>query len=197
MTRLILASGSAIRAKILTDIGLDFEIVKPDVDEDVIKNACAAEGLSLNETVLRLSDAKALAAHAPDDAIVIGSDQILEHHGRAFDKPRDLEEARGRLTLLQNDVHALINGVSVVKAGAVIYRNVEISKLFMRRLKDDEITAYLADAGEVILSSVGGYQIERFGARLFDRVEGDHYAILGLALFPLLAFLRDADLLDY
>lgn len=195
--KLILASGSAIRANILTGAGVDFDIIKPDVDEDVIKKACVEEGLGLETTAAKLADAKALVVDAPSGAYVLGSDQIMEHQGKAYDKPKDLSEAADRLELLQGGVHTLINAVTIVKGGAVVYQNLDRPRLHMRSMTRAEIDAYIDEAGPAILSSVGAYQVERLGSRLFDRIEGDYFAVLGLSLFPVLNFLRDAGLVDY
>ena len=187
---LILASGSAIRRAILSSAGLSYEIIRPDVDEAVVKASGLARGDSLQTIAADLADAKALAIDAPADALVIGSDQILEFKGEGFDKPASMSEARARLLRLQGETHALINSVSVARRGAVVWRNLDIARLSMRPMAETEIDAYLARAGEDILSSVGAYQVEKLGARLFDRIEGDYFTVLGLSLFPLLSFLR-------
>ena len=188
---IVLASGSAIRADILRGAGLPFSIAKPDVDEDVIKKEAAAEGLGLEETAMRLAEAKCLAGgHAPK-ALVIGSDQILEFRGAAYDKPRTMDEARARLLDMRGAPHTLINAVAVARNGAVVWRHLDRPQLFMRTFDADEIDAYLAASGADILHSVGAYQVEKLGARLFERIEGDYYAVLGLSLYPLLGFLRE------
>ena len=197
MQRLILASGSAIRAKILTDVGIDFDIIKPDVDEAIIKTRCTEDGLDLEKIATELADAKALAVDAPANALVLGSDQIMEHRGVAYDKPRDLAEAADRLEILQGDVHTLINAVTIVQNGKVIFRNIDRPHLYMRSLTKDEINLYIDEAGPTILSSVGAYQVERLGARLFEKIEGDYFAVLGLSLFPVLKFLRETDVVEF
>ncbi|MCA8896541.1 MAG: Maf family protein, partial [Amphiplicatus sp.] len=123
---LVLASGSAIRAAILKGAGLDFRVQKPAVDEDEIKREMAGE--DLEEIAMALAVRKALAVRAPG-ALVIGSDQIMEFEGRAFDKPKSMEEARDRLLDMQGKAHTLINAVAVAKDGAVIYRRLDRPKL--------------------------------------------------------------------
>ncbi len=185
---LILASGSAIRRRILAAAGLQFEIRSPGVDETSIKTERAGEPL---ETIaMALAEAKACALSAPQNALVIGSDQILECDGEGFDKPRDMDEAAGRLRHLQGREHTLINAVAIVRDGQIIYRHIDRPRLVMRVLSEAEIAAYLAAAGPEILSSVGAYQVEALGSRLFERIEGDYFAVLGLSLFPVLSFLR-------
>ncbi len=191
----ILASGSAIRARLLEGAGVPFRTVKPDVDETAIKRANA--GLDLEALAMRLAEAKALAADAPAEALVIGSDQILEFEGRAFDKPASMAEARARFLDMAGAPHTLINAVAVARGGEIVFRHLDRPKLFMRALGEADIDRYLETAGPSILASVGAYQAEGFGARLFDRIEGDYFAVLGLSLFPLLAFLRREGALDF
>jgi septum formation protein len=191
MPDLVLASGSAIRAKILRAAGIPFTIVKPDIDESAIKLALTGGGAGLEEVAIRLAEAKALAVPAPPEKLVLGSDQILEHRGRLFDKPRDRREAHARLLELQGDVHSLINAVAVAHEGRIVFRHLDRPRLYMRPMTGPEIERYLDTAGGEVLASVGAYQIEALGARLFERIEGDHFAVLGLSLFPVLAFLRE------
>jgi len=187
--KIVLASASAIRARILSSAGIAFETQKPAVDETALKRACAKDGLSLEDTAMALARAKALSVKA-GDACVIGADQILEFEGRGHDKPRSMDEARARLLELQGRAHALINAVAVARAGEIVWRRMDRATLFMRTLSGAEIDAYLSAAGENILTSVGAYQIEKLGSRLFERIEGEHFAVLGLNLFPLLEALR-------
>ncbi len=188
--RIILASGSAIRRDILTGAGVPFEVMKPDVDEDVIKRAGKAEGLELEALAMALAEAKCMDIAAKTDAIVIGSDQIMEFEGRAYDKPASMAEARARLLETQGAAHTLINAVAVARGGQIIWRNLDRPKLVMRKLTSAEVDDYLATAEPDIIHSVGAYQIEKLGSRLFERIEGDQFAVLGLSLFPLLELLR-------
>lgn len=193
----ILASGSEIRAEILRGAGVDFTIIRPDVDEDAIKRDCAARGLTLRETAARLADEKCLAVARETPEIVIGSDQIMAFKGAAFDKPKDMGEARARLLAMRGAAHSLINAVSVAQAGEIVWRRLEEPQLYLRNFSEAELDRYLQEAGPEILKSVGAYQIEKLGSRLFDRIEGDHYAVLGLALYPLLASLRALGAIAY
>lgn len=195
--RLVLASGSAIRARILDAAGVDFDIAAPDVDEGAIKRAALDEGLSLRATAQRLADAKALAIAADVGAIILGCDQMMAFEGRGLDKPRSIAEARARLALLQGRRHSLINAVSIARGGAVVFRHIEEPMLFMRTMTADEIDAYLDACSEDILASVGAYQVEALGTRLFERIEGDYFAVLGLSLFPVLGYLRREGMLAF
>lgn len=188
--KIILASGSAIRAQILNGAQVPFDVMKPNVDEDAIKQQSRADGLDLEATAMSLAEAKCLAVSPPPDDIVIGSDQILEFEDQPFDKPKSMEEARVRLLHMAGCAHTLINAVAVARNSEIMWRHIDRPKLYMREISEAELDAYLEAAGPDILSSVGAYQVERLGARLFDRIEGDHYAVLGLSLYPLLRFLR-------
>lgn len=188
--RIILASGSAIRAQILRNAGVPFDAIKPNVDEEVIKRQCMKEGVTLEEMAMKLAEAKCLAVARGENGLVIGSDQILEFEGRPFDKPANMDDARARLMEMQGATHSLINAVVVAREGDVIWRGLDRPRLTMREMNAEEIGAYLGAAGPDILSSVGAYQVENFGARLFDKIEGDYFAVLGLSLFPLLDILR-------
>jgi septum formation protein len=194
---IILASGSAIRAEILANAGVPFRIVRPDIDEDAFKRAALAQGADLEAVAQGLADAKALGVDAPPDAAIIGSDQIMEFEGRLFDKPKTRAEARARLLAVSGRPHTLINAVAVARGGEIVFRSLERPVLHVRALTERELDAYFAEAGEDILASVGAYQVERLGARLFDRIEGDYFAVLGLSLYPLLGFLRREGYLSY
>lgn len=188
MSTIILASGSAIRAHILENAGVAFEVIRPDADEDAIKDQARNEGLDHEQTATRLAEEKALSVDSK--GWIIGSDQILEFQGKAYDKPKDMAEARQRLKEMQGASHTLINAVVVANAGEIIWRHIDRPVLTIRAMNDPEIDDYLATAGEDILSSVGAYQVEKLGSRLFENIDGDHFAVLGLSLFPLLGFLR-------
>lgn len=190
MAELVLASGSAIRAKILSAAGVGHTIAKPQVDEDAIKREMLAKSAGLEDIAMRLAEAKALAIAAPGK-FVLGSDQILEYRGRLFDKPKDRREAHARLLELQGDAHSLINAVAIARDGHIVFRHLDRPRLFMRPMTGAEIERYLETAGDGVLASVGAYQVEALGAHLFEKIEGDYFAVLGLSLFPVLGFLRE------
>ena len=193
---IILASGSAIRADILRAAGVAFDIVRHDVDEDAIKIEARAKGLRLHAMALGLAEAKALSVDAPG-AVVIGADQIMAADGEGFDKPKTMEEAAARLSALQGKPHNLVNAIAVARDGEIVFRNIDEPVLHLRSMTNGEIRRYLAEAGEGVLASVGAYQVEALGARLFERIEGDYFAVLGLSLFPLLGYLRAQGALDF
>ncbi len=186
---LILASGSATRHALLTAAGLSFTVQVPRLDEQAIKRSAQEDGADAGEAALLLAETKARRARMPG-ALVIGIDQILVHDGRWFDKPADLSEARSHLQSLRGGTHELATAVACLRGGVRVWHHVARPVLTMRAFSDDFLDAYLAAEGDVCLASVGAYRLEGLGVHLFDRVQGEHAAILGLPLLPLLGFLR-------
>lgn len=195
MTRLILASGSRVRATLLRQAGLEFEILPADVDESVTKRAMTgAEPMRIAEALASL---KALeVSWRRPGPLVIGADQILVCDGVLFDKPTTMNEACGHLRRLRGRTHHLCTAAVVVRGGEVLWRHSERPELVMRPFSDGFIEDYLTAVGEDALLSVGAYQLEGRGAQLFERVSGDFFSILGLPLLPLLAFLRHRELIE-
>ncbi|MDN7352261.1 Maf family protein [Acetobacter senegalensis] len=187
---LVLASGSAIRRIVLANAGLAFSVMPSSVDETELKEVGQREGWSPATVALRLAEAKALAVDVPD-AFIIGADQMLSCNGVLFDKPKDRQAARHHLCSLRGQTHILHTAVVVCRNGAVLWQLVSEPRLTMRLFSDAFLEAYLAEEGEHCLASVGAYRIEGPGAHLFERIEGDHTAILGLPLLPLLSALRE------
>jgi septum formation protein len=91
----------------------------------------------------------------------------------------------------------LINAVAIARSGRIVFRSIDEPRLFMRAMSAVEIELYLAAAGEGVLSSVGAYQVENLGSRLFDRIEGDYFAVLGLSLHKVLRYLRETGLIEF
>jgi septum formation protein len=194
MTRLILASGSESRRQILSAAGVPFEVERPLVDEAAIK-ARLADG-DPKDIAAALAGAKAaeVSARHPD-ALVLGADQMLVCDGRAFDKAETLDAAQDVLHALNGRKHELVTSVVLMRGGSVLWSNIETSHLWMRRISDAFLDAYLVDEGKDILSSVGCYHVEGLGAQLFEHIEGDQFSIRGLPLIPLLAALRRFEVL--
>jgi septum formation protein len=191
MSELVLASGSAIRADLLRRAGVDFAVETAAVDEAAIKQSFHAERLPAADCAVALAEAKASrVSRRHPGALVIGADQMLVCDGAWYDKPRDRAAARDELRSLRGKRHELVGAVCVVRDGERLWHVVERSVLTMRRFSDSFLDAYLDAAGNTVLASVGAYQLEGLGVQLFERVEGDFFAILGLPLLPLLAFLR-------
>lgn len=189
---LVLASASAARRAVLEAAGLRFAAEAAAVDEAAIKESARAEGLPAEEAAMLLSDAKArrIAARRPE-ALVIGADQMLVCDGRWFDKPPDLDAARAQLLALRGRPHVLVTAMVAWRDGARVWQHLARPRLVMRAFSEAFLDAYLAAEGERVLGSVGAYRLEGPGVQLFSSVEGEHSAILGLPLIPLLGFLRD------
>lgn len=197
---IVLASASASRTALLRAAGLRFEAVAAAVDEESIKLSCQAEGIPPGEAAMMLAEAKArrvadrLARQGAPDVLVIGGDQLLTCHTeegeRWFDKPRDLGEVRSHLETLRNREHRLHTAVLCWRNGVRIWQHLAVSRLTMRDFSDAFLDAYLAEEGAQAMASVGAYRLEGPGIQLFRKVEGEHSAILGLPLLPLLDFLR-------
>ena len=192
----ILASASRVRADMLAAAGVPFTVDTAGVDEDAVKQSLKAAGANAEEVAMSLAELKAVRVSARHtDALVIGADQMLDCAGRWFDKPADLAHARAHLQALRGKAHELITAACVARNGSGIWRQVERARLHMRAFSDACLDAYLAAAGDDVLDSVGAYRIEGLGVQLFARIEGSHFAIMGLPLLGLLAFLREHEVL--
>jgi septum formation protein len=189
---LVLASASASRAAILRGAGVAFEIVGAGVDETPIKAKLLAAGAAPRVIAEQLAAEKSRqASRLRPEALVIGADQTLELDGVLVDKAANVSEARARLTALRGRTHQLHAAVCAAEDGEVVWRQVESPALSARNFSDAFLDGYLARAGESVLASVGCYFLEGEGAQLFERIEGDYFAVLGLPLLPVLAMLRD------
>lgn len=189
-TSVILASGSAIRAQILTDAGIDFTVITKAVDEGAIKEAMLAEGSRLRDIADALAEAKAMRVSRNEAGFVIGADQIMVMDKTLFDKPKDMAEARERLLFMRGKTHQLLGAVVVCDGGQAVWRHMAKTTLKVREFSEDFLDDYLEAEGEAVLKSVGAYRFEGRGAQLFSHVDGDFFSILGLSLLPLLDFLR-------
>lgn len=187
--RLVLASGSVTRRTLLEAASVMVQVRPVAVDEAAVKRSAQAAGLEPGAAALKLAEAKAQGVDEPD-AIIIGADQILTCEGRWFDKPADPAEARQHIEALSGRVHLLHTAVVCRFGGDVVWRHVATPRLTMRALSPGFIDAYVAQEGEALLSSVGAYRLEAGGIHLFDAIEGEHAAILGLPMLELLGFLR-------
>lgn len=189
--RLVLASASAARRAVLEAAALRFEALPSAVDEAAIKQAAQAEGIAAADAAIMLAEAKAeRIARRDPEALVIGCDQLLICEGRWFDKPPDSAAARVQLQALRGRRHELVTAVVCHRQGARIWQHVATPRLVMRDFSDAFLDAYLEEEGERVTGSVGAYRLEGPGVHLFASVQGEHAAILGIPLLPLLGFLR-------
>jgi septum formation protein len=192
---LILASQSRARQMLLANAGISFEAVPADIDErSVQKNS----GLSApGEIAGLLAREKACFVSSKNPGrYVIGADQTLALGSRLFSKPAGRAQAADQLRLLAGGTHELHSAVAVARDGKIVFSDVSVARMTMRRLDERAIEAYLDQAGQAVTTSVGAYQLEGLGVHLFERIEGDHFTILGLPLLPLLAFMRGEGLLN-
>ena len=193
-TPLILASQSRARQALLTDAGIGFEAVTAEIDERAVQQASGLSAPGAIASLLAREKALLVSARQPGQ-FVIGADQTLALGARLFSKPAGRARAAEQLRALAGQRHELHSAVAVARDGKILFEAVAIAGMTMRRLGEAEIDAYLDEAGDAVASSVGAYQLEGLGVHLFERIEGDHFTILGLPLLPLLAFLRSERLL--
>lgn len=191
---LILASASKARADMLAAAGLRFETATARVDEEEAKMRLLSNGAAPRDIAAGLAMLKAGSLGAPGGALVIGADQVLEtDSGEMLSKPRSRGEALEHLRLLSGRRHLLHSAAAAAVDGLCVWSGMESAEMTMRPLSEAFLGAYLEREFDAVRWSVGGYRIEGEGVQLFDRIEGSHFAILGLPLLPLLAFLRDRD----
>jgi septum formation protein len=189
--KLVLASASTARAGLLRAAGLVFEVHPAPVDEAEVKRGVRAEGASADGAALRLAELKAseIAGREPE-ALVIGCDQLLVCDDRWFDKPGDLAEARAHLLALRGRSHVLVTAVVCQQGTRRLWHHIARPRLTMRAFSEAFLADYLALEGDSVTTTVGGYRLEGPGVHLFEAIDGEHAAILGLPLLALLAFLR-------
>jgi septum formation protein len=189
--RLILASSSKVRARLLSNAGVPFDILPAHVDEEEIKRALLQESAPAAQVAEVLAELKARrVSKAHPDALVLGADQVLECEGRLFDKPKNLDEVRSHLNFLSTKSHRLATATVLAQNGQSVWRHMASPSLTMRPLSEAFITSYTERNGEDLLHSVGAYFLEEEGAQLFSKIEGDYFSILGLPLLPVLDVLR-------
>ncbi|WIW50036.1 Maf family nucleotide pyrophosphatase [Bradyrhizobium sp. 62B] len=186
---LILASQSSARKMLLANAGLEFRAVTADIDERGIQGASQLSNPREIALLLAREKAKAVCARYPG-SYVIGADQTLALGNRLFNKPAGRPQALAQLRELAGNSHELNSAVAVAHDGKIVFEDVSIARMTMREMTEGELSAYLDVAGDAVTTSVGAYQLEGLGIHLFERIEGDHFTILGLPLLPLLAFLR-------
>ncbi len=194
--RLILASASTSRARMLKDAGVAFTINPAQVDEDAVKESLLGEGVDVAGVADALAELKALRVSASvPDALVLGADQVLSFEGELISKVADMAAAKTLLLRLSGKRHELISAAVLARNGAALWRHTGRVRLAMRPLSAAFLDNYLAREGNDLLKGVGCYRLEGLGAQLFERVEGDYFSVLGLPLLPLLAQLRELGVL--
>lgn len=190
---LLLASASPFRRKLLEAAGLSFRVVPASIDEPALKQSLAVKKPKVRPAAvaeaLATAKAEAVSARFPE-ALVIGADQVLALQDELFDKPGDLAAARIQLEALRGKTHQLFTAAALAQGTQVVRVWVDSATLTMRPFSREFLDRYLASSGIGLCQIVGGYEIEGPGIQLFERVEGDHFSIVGLPLVALLTELR-------
>ena len=195
--RIVLASGSQFRKAMLEAAGVDIDVVPAKIDERTVEKTLEGTGASPEDVAQVLAEAKALdVSERQPGRLVLGCDQTLSLDDELFHKPRDMEDARRHLLKLSGRTHQLNSAAVLARNGEALWRDVGIARLTMRKLEPGFIGRHLARVGPMALNSVGAYQIEGEGIQLFDKVEGDHFTIVGLPLLAVLKELRAMGAID-
>lgn len=189
--QIILASGSNIRAKLLQQSGVRFEVKAAQVDEEMLKASMLSEHALARDIADKLAEVKALKiSNKIPDAFVLGCDQLLFFNGEVFSKPKNKDELRHQLLRLKNSSHELFSAAVICQNSQPLWRFIGKAKLTMRDFSETYLDKYIEQNWKSVENCVGGYKIEGKGIRLFQQIEGDYFSILGMPLLEIVNYLN-------
>ncbi|MFY9209794.1 MAG: nucleoside triphosphate pyrophosphatase [Aestuariivita sp.] len=186
---MLLASGSEIRAQMLRNAGVVFDVQVARVDEDAIKASLLADGAPPRDIADALAEAKARKISDKTGAMVLGCDQVLDFQGQLLSKPKTPQDALDQLRSLRGQRHMLLSAAVIYDEGKPVWRHVGQVRLLMRDASDAYLEGYVARNWESVRDAVGAYKLEEEGVRLFTRIDGDYFNVLGMPLLEVLAYL--------
>ncbi len=189
--KIILASKSGVRKKILDKYKIDNEVIASNVDEDEIKNSLLSEGANPLVISKNLAEIKSIkVSNRNPNRLVLGADSVISLNDELINKPKSREEAFSILKKLNNSVHYLISSVCISKNGSMLWNHSDSSELKMKNLTDNLILKYLERINTKTLLAYGVYQIEAEGLKLFEHVRGDKDSIMGLPIKEIINYIN-------
>ena len=191
INKIILASKSMVREKILKQNDINCEVIPANIDEDQVKESLLKEGASPEIISKNLAELKAnKVSEKKPDKLVLGADSVIDLHGELISKPTNRDEAFSILKKLNGQKHQLISSVCVSKNGSMIWNSTDAATLTMKQLNSNEIKSYLKKIRDKELYAYGIYQIEADGRSLFSKIEGDEDTIMGLPVKQIKEYLN-------
>ena len=190
--KMILASKSGVRKKILDDNNIDCEVIVSNVDEDEVKASLIGEGADPLIISKNLAEIKSIkVSNKNPDRLVLGADSVISLNNKLINKPKSRDEALNILKKLNNSKHYLISSVCISKNGAMIWNHTDTSELKMKCFTEDQLLDYLNKIKTETLLAYGVYQVEAQGLELFEYIKGDHNSIMGLPIKDIINYIRN------